>query len=125
MIINRYRIDIPPSDFSLKLHEALKDQELLKLDVVQQNAIQFFFRGYLKFKKRWWNLITRYMYLYLIFDFTCEEENMTVLSNWYEGNAEQPIIHQDRTPRISERLISIENSIHDQIELLMTNNEST
>lgn len=121
MISNRYNLNIPTSDFVSRFHHDLKDRKLLRLDSVQQNSNLFFFRGFICFKKGWWNFVTRFMYTYLIFDFTIQENNIVIESNWYEGTAAYPSERQNRAPKISSRLLSLETSIHTTIESLIIN----
>jgi hypothetical protein len=59
------------------------------------------------------------VYLYLIFDFTIEVNAVNVESKWYEGDSNSPILIQNKTPKISEELISFEKHIHNNIETII------
>lgn len=121
MSSKQYKIHISTSDFSSKFYNDLEKQNLLQLDIIQQNIDKFLFRGNRRFEKSWWNLFTRYKYIYLIFDFTIEIDHLFVISNWYEGNDNGPFASQNKIPTIPLKLVSIETNIYNDIELLVNN----
>ncbi len=90
---------------------------------MQQNNANNFFRGKRRYQKNWWHWLFRYRYLYLIFDFTIEENNIKVVSNWYEGDINIPIANQNEQPVVPEQYLLNESNFHNQIELIIKRNK--
>jgi hypothetical protein len=119
MTTKKFNFSIDPEDFSRIFHKNLELNNLLELFEIINKNNKFFFRGYIKVRKKWLNAIGQYVCLYLVFGFTINGDELEVESNWFEGDSNYPISSIANHPKISKEYKSLEKSLHDKIESIV------